>query len=108
MYTGNREDWLEFASNFQAYCYTSDIVQFDEGKNCTSWSSTLDGGKLVTGDTTEEAWVENRLVYSANLVKNGILKMEYSKDAQMYEEFMNGELSILINGDKVYSDVEHS
>ena len=26
----------------------------------------------------------------------------------MYEGFMNGELSIVVNGDKVYSDMEHS
>jgi len=63
---------------------------------------------MVTGETTDEAWVENRLVYSANLVKDGILKMQYSKDAQMYDGFMNGELSIVINEDKVYSDTEHT
>ena len=103
--SGADGDWTRARSRYSAYCYTAQWIDWVEGQGCTPWSPGANGEAAYSGQVTiDGVWLSTDLVYYANLVRPGSLKIRYSKLTRMFQGFHNGAISIQVNNRKVHFD----
>ena len=103
--SGSEGGWLKKRSRFSTYCWTAEWFEWVEGQLCTPWTPGPTGAEIVSGDVSEpKTWVASDLVYYANLVRKGQLKVRYSKISRMLNGFHNGALTIFVNGKPTHYD----